>query len=83
MTGDLDPQQASTVAALVAAVHAGELEPVRLLLHPYLHWTTSSGATIRGRDQVIALLGSVSLLDEPDRVEWRDNQIYRWWESAR
>jgi hypothetical protein len=45
---------------------------VRRVLHPYLHWT------LRGRNQVIAMLECGGTLAAPARVELRDGQIYRW-----
>jgi hypothetical protein len=54
---------------------------LRQLLHPYLHWTTPDGVTIRGRTKVLAML--TERLNSPGRpasVELRDNQVYRWQE---
>ena len=42
----------------------------------YIHWT-SGGRTIRGRNNVFALLAS-SPPDVPAGYEVRDGQIYRW-----
>ena len=52
---------------------------VRLLLHPYLHWTGVDGVTIRGRTKVLERLqqGDISTL-LPTAYELRDEQIYRW-----
>lgn len=65
------------VRAVLAAVADGPLEGVRLLLHPYLHWT-EHGVTVRGRRQVLNLLATRSVLEPPVRVELRDGQLYRW-----
>ena len=65
------------VAEIVSAVGAGDPGIVRLLLHPYLHWT-EHGLTTRGRTNVLALLAGRVELAEPVRVELRDGQIYRW-----
>ena len=52
---------------------------VRLLLHPYLHWTGPDDVTIRGRTNVLAMLTERQRPPErPASVELRDNQIYRW-----
>jgi hypothetical protein len=62
-----------------AAMLAGDWNLVRLLLHPYLYWTDLDGATIRGRDQVLATLKqSVRPPAEARSIELRDGQIYRW-----
>lgn len=53
---------------------------LRLLLHPYLHWSTSAGTRIRGRGTVIERLRHAAPPAAPDVVELRDGQIYRWQE---
>lgn len=55
---------------------------VKLLLHPYLHWTSKGGRTIRGRQQVLAYLVETAVKRLPETYELRDGQIYRWVESA-
>jgi hypothetical protein len=58
---------------------AGDWNLVRLLLHPYLHWTDLDGFTTRGRDQVLDMLQrAVRAPAEARSVELRDGQIYRW-----
>ncbi|HEV2376643.1 MAG TPA: nuclear transport factor 2 family protein [Streptosporangiaceae bacterium] len=62
-----------------AAIVAGDWGAVRLLLHPYLHWTDSTGKTIRGREKVLALLEHADQAPPQARsIELRDGQIYRW-----
>jgi hypothetical protein len=39
-----------------AAILAGGWNALRHLLHPYLHWTDSTGKTFRGRSKVLAML---------------------------
>lgn len=56
----------------------GDLESLRLKLHPYLHWETPDGRTIRGRRNVLAELEGGTPACEPRAVELRDGQIYRW-----
>jgi hypothetical protein len=51
---------------------------VRLLLHPYLHWTDSSGNTLRGRAKVLAMLERSEAPAPPSSIELRDGQVYRW-----
>jgi hypothetical protein len=45
--------------AVLTVFAAGDHEALRLLLHPYLHWTDATGVTIRGRKNVLALLEAV------------------------
>jgi len=64
------------------AAAAGNWEALKLLLHPYLHWNRSDGATLRGRTNVLRWLASQPApLGRPARFELRDGQIYRWWTS--
>ena len=51
---------------------------MRLLLHPYLHWTGPDGVTVRGRTKVLALLDATGGPTPAAAVELRDGQIYRW-----
>jgi len=54
-------------------------ESLRLVLHPYLHWTAADGTRLRGRTKIMA--GTVPA--EPAAVGLRDGQIYRWQEPPR
>lgn len=65
----------------VAAIEARDWDVLKLLLHPYLHWT-SGGVTIRGRVKVLAHLASVPPVGPPVSYELRDGQIYRWTASG-
>jgi hypothetical protein len=58
-------------------------ESLRLMLHPYLHWTTADGTRLRGRTKVIGRLQTETFPTEPVSVELRDGQIYRWQEALR
>lgn len=61
------------------AMIAGDWNLVRLLLHPYLHWTDLEGTTTRGREQVLAMLKQATRIPPEARsIELRDGQIYRW-----
>ena len=70
------------VDGVLAAVAQGRPDDAKLLLHPYLHWTTPAGGTLRGRDTVLALLADLAAsgaeLTRPALAELRDGQIYRW-----
>jgi hypothetical protein len=69
----------SAVQAVYAALNDHDGERLRLVLHPYLHWTGSDGETIRGRTKVLALLNDQGTPPGPPAaVELRDGQIYRW-----
>jgi hypothetical protein len=62
------------------AMHAGDWDGLRLILHPYLHWTAADGSQLRGRTKVIERLQNAAPPAEPVAVELRDGQIYRWQE---
>ena len=65
--------------AVYAALVDHDRATLRMLLHPYLHWTGVDGVTIRGRTKVLALLDNQETAPEPPAaVELRDGQIYRW-----
>ena len=70
---------AEVTQAAQAAMVERDWDSLRLLLHPYMHWTTADGTRVRGRVKVMELL-----LTEPPAVpitvELRDGQIYRWQE---
>lgn len=66
-----------TPDALCAALAAGDDATVKLLLHPYLHWTEGP-VQLRGRTNVLAHLAGHRSLPAPETVELRDGQIYRW-----
>jgi hypothetical protein len=53
---------------------------LRMLLHPYLHWTMADGTRLRGRTKVMELLQAGPPPAAPIVVELRDGQIYRWQE---
>lgn len=52
----------------------------RLMLHPYLQWTTTDGTRLHGRVKVMELLRAGAPPAVPIAVELRDGQIYRWQE---
>lgn len=65
------------IKQVLAGARCGQLGEIRLLLHPYLHWTPSQGPTIRGRTKTLAFLAEHPIRP-PEHVELRDGQIYRW-----
>jgi hypothetical protein len=74
MPGFMDP----VVDDAVAAIGQRDWPAVKVLLHPYLHWTAVDGRTIRGRTNVLGFLAATPPRDPPARYELRDGQIYRW-----
>jgi hypothetical protein len=62
------------------AMQARDWDGLRLILHPYLHWTAADGSQLRGRTKVIERLQNAAPPAEPVAVELRDGQIYRWQE---
>ncbi len=61
-----------------AAMAARDWANLRLMLHPYLHWTEADGGVLRGRNNVLAMLERVDVPAPPSAVGLRDGQIYRW-----
>ncbi|MGY1732993.1 hypothetical protein ACI798_15860 [Geodermatophilus sp. SYSU D01045] len=51
---------------------------LRLLPHPYLHWTAGDGTVTRGRPRVPALPAGAPAPGPPSPVQLRDGQEYRW-----
>jgi hypothetical protein len=49
------------------AMLARDWEGLRLILHPYLHWTAADGSWLRGRTKVIERLQNAEPLVEPGR----------------
>jgi hypothetical protein len=75
-----DPERVDEVAEQAYESILGEdWDTVRLLLHPYLHWTGPDDVTIRGRTKVLAMLTErPNPPGRPASVELRDSQVYRW-----
>jgi hypothetical protein len=65
------------VRQVVEAVERRDWEPLRRVLHPYLHWT-EDGVTVRGRQKVLARLADRPVVCAPTSYELRDGQVYRW-----
>jgi hypothetical protein len=53
---DFPALEADLVHEALAAIERRHWERLKLLLHPYLHWTTKDGETLRGRKRVMARL---------------------------
>ena len=78
---DPDPGVVAEVTqAAQAAIVERDWDSLRLLLHPYMHWTTADGTRVRGRVKVMELLRTEPPSVLPITVELRDGQIYRWQE---
>jgi hypothetical protein len=80
VTPEARAARAAVARGLLDAVDKADWERARLLLHPYLHWTTADGHTLRGRTTVLARLRHAFPPGSPATVELRDDQIYRWTE---
>jgi hypothetical protein len=81
-TPDPEQERVFAVQSVLTLFRSGERDLLRLALHPYLHWTTAGGETVRGRTKVLAMLEERRSLDAPESVELRDGQVYRWHEEA-
>jgi uncharacterized protein DUF4440 len=78
MTDHDSPVVAEVTRAAHEAMLQRDWDELRVLLHPYLHWTTADGTRLRGRTKVMELLQAGPLPAAPITVELRDGQIYRW-----
>ena len=74
----MSEDEASAVQAVYAALSDRDWAALRLLLHPYLHWTGAGGRPVRGRTRVLALLGEGSSRRLRRHPSSWDGQIYRW-----
>jgi hypothetical protein len=76
-------QPGDQIVTDVLEVAAARLwDELKLMLHPYLHWTRDDGVTLRGRTNVLLWLASQPTeVRPPARVELRDEQIYRRWST--
>ena len=68
------------VEAALEAIERQDWDRLRLILHPYLHWTAADGVPMRGRVNVLAMLAASPVSEAPSHFEIRDGQIYRWTE---
>jgi hypothetical protein len=68
------------VEAALEAIERQDWDRLRLVLHPYLHWTSADGARLRGRVNALAMLAASPVSEAPSHLEIRDGQIYRWTE---
>jgi hypothetical protein len=66
------------IDAVVRTLARGDRDELERLLHPYVHWTTAAGETIRGRRKVLAHLADHREGQAPRSFELRDGQVYRW-----
>ena len=70
------------VERVLDAIRAADWARLRLLLHPYLLWSTANGTRIRGRTNVMARLRGFPPTGRPRSYELRDFQVYRWVEAT-
>ena len=80
MTDQDSPVVDEVTGTVQEAMLERDWDGLRMLLHPYLHWTTANGTPFRGRTKVIELLQTGSPPAALIAVELRDGQIYRWQE---
>ena len=59
-------------AVALAVIKMRDWSKLRLLLHPYLHWTDVDGRVIRGRTRVMAMLEKMGDAEAPLSIELRD-----------
>jgi SnoaL-like domain len=71
----------AVVRAAVSAIATRDWDRLKPFLHPYVRWTDPTGATMRGRTNVLGRLATARPSGPPARVELRDGQIYRWVEG--
>jgi hypothetical protein len=71
-------EQVAAVSNVLDAIERRDWERLKLLLHPYVHWTTAAEEQLRGRRQVIARLERDPPPAPPAWHELRDGQVYRW-----
>ncbi|MEV7395933.1 hypothetical protein [Aeromicrobium sp. NPDC092404] len=64
------------VQEVLDAITRSDWDRVRVLVHPYVHWTHESGLTTRARTKALAELTRTPA--RPAEIELRDGQIYRW-----
>jgi hypothetical protein len=70
-------EDADIVLELAAAIEARDWPHAEELLHPYVHWSDSTGL-VRGRKSVLAHLAGSDSIAPPASWEVRDGQVYRW-----
>ena len=75
----MSEDEESAVQAVYAALSDRDWAALRLLLHPYLHWTGADGRHRPRADQGAgAARRGTEPPPTPTSVELRDGQIYRW-----
>ena len=71
------PELPEPVAHVWDLLDRHDLQTVRPLLHPYVHWLDGP-LRLRGRTNVLSHLADNPTPRPPDRVQVRDGQVYRW-----
>jgi hypothetical protein len=77
-SGRIIPVVDEVTQAAHQAMLENDWDGLRLLLHPYLHWTMPDGTRLRGRTKIMERLRTGASPAAPIEVELRDGQIYRW-----
>jgi hypothetical protein len=67
----------NVVRGALEAIEREDWGALRLVLHPYLHWSDGA-ARLRGRTKVLEHLAAHRPAGPPREYELRDGQIYRW-----
>lgn len=71
-------EQVPAVSDVLDAIERRDWERLRLLIHPYVHWTNALDEQVRGRRRVMAMLAHDPPPAPPAYHELRDGQVYRW-----
>ena len=71
------PEMDPPTAAAWSAMDVGDLDALRELLHPSVHFA-DHGVELHGRPALLAHLRSHPAPRPPDRTEIRAGQVYRW-----
>jgi hypothetical protein len=77
---DASNRMDEVVQEALIAIQGRELERLKPLSHPYLHWRRGGGAMPRGRSRVMAWLAEAPPPRAPQSYGLRDAQTYRWHE---
>ena len=71
-------EQVPAVGNVLDAIERRDWPRLKLLLHPYVRWTTAAEEHLCGRTKVIDRLSRDPPPAPPAYHELRDGQVYRW-----